>query len=222
MKNRTISSPVGNYEFDDVLLNCNAIVNGIRINLSESASYKKPLTIKKVDSSSNTISIYTDGDETIDDVNAATPTTISFEGDSIVLKPVALGFAITRNDGDIEGRWASYTPVYSSDAAIPTTWVGNAIFTVIEKTCFFAISATPTAGSDITSLDISLPVAPTDNSLIIPVSAIQKVTTTYSNPIGYIDDSTSVVDFYDLSTFTDGEDCTISISGQYQVEWGDY
>ena len=63
MKNRTISSPVGNYEFDDVLLNCNAIVNGIRINLSESASYKNPLTIKKVDSSSNTISIYTDGDE---------------------------------------------------------------------------------------------------------------------------------------------------------------
>ena len=139
MKSRTISSPIGYVNTDDTLLQCNAGANAIRINLDSYLNYKDTFTIKKTDSTVNAISIYSQTDEVINGIVAATPTTITAEGNKIILSPVFGGFAIIHNDANDDTGYVNVSgdtmtgnltaPVFISNVA-----TGTAPLTVTSTT----------------------------------------------------------------------------------------
>jgi hypothetical protein len=77
-------------------------------------------------------------------------------------------------------------------------------------------------GNAASSLDISLPLAAPDVNSYTAVSANQLVNTTWSDPGAYIDqlDNTAAnrtLKFRKWTTCTDGQACSIEVSGAYEI-----
>lgn len=98
MKTRTVSSNVAYLERNDSVLKCNCVANSISVYLNPSRDYQESATIIKIDDSTNAVTIYPHGSETID---GAASVTLSTENDRKILVPVDGGWAVSSDsDGD--------------------------------------------------------------------------------------------------------------------------
>jgi hypothetical protein len=74
-------------------------------------------------------------------------------------------------------------------------------------------------GQNASSLTISLPVAPKNNgNTNMPCVSQEKVNATWTNPLAYIDDSGSIIEFRSFSTATTGQAFIISVFFEYEIE----
>lgn len=93
----------------------------------------------------------------------------------------------------------------------------TARYTTIGNICYFNYSYTATDGNDANSLTITLPVTPKDNDAIISITSQQKVDTTWSNPLCFIDDDSGGLAFRTLSVCTNAKAVEVIITGFYEV-----
>jgi hypothetical protein len=115
-------------------------------------------------------------------------------------------------------KWQSYTPTFTWGTADPETNVASSgRYHKIGNTCHVNVYYTADDGNDSDSLTISLPIAPTNNSAKIAVSGYQKVNATWTQLVGYIDDSASTIQFLNFQTCTDGTAVEIILTGFYEV-----
>ena len=91
MKTRNISSTIVYHEESDTMLNCNCASGATAVYLLSSATPYGDLTIKKVDSGANAITIYPASGETID---GASSTTIDDYNNHKTFSPVVGGWAV--------------------------------------------------------------------------------------------------------------------------------
>ena len=112
--------------------------------------------------------------------------------------------------------WTTWTPTIASVPAVDTSVaryrrVGNMIEFTLDVRGADGDTWTP---STITGL----PVAPRDTNTLIPLNCQQKVDTTWSNPLAYIDAETNLrIQFHAASVCTNNLAWIILISGSYEV-----
>jgi len=91
---RTVSSNVAYLEQNDSVLKCNCVASSTAVYLNPSRDYQENATIIKVDSSTNVVTVYPHGSETIDGAASVALTT---ENDTKVLMPVEGGWSVSIN-----------------------------------------------------------------------------------------------------------------------------
>lgn len=147
-------------------------------------------------------------------ISYTTPTNTA----SIIQDQSVINEHLERRTNRTDGLWASYIPTLTWTTATPTAPTTIARYTTVGNTCHFNINISSTDGNGATALKITLPIAPTDNNAIINTNAQQKVNTTWSNPLAYIDDDdTNGIQFRSLSIATDAVALEINITGNYEV-----
>jgi hypothetical protein len=88
---------------------------------------------------------------------------------------------------------------------------------MVGNICYGYYSYSATDGNSATALTITLPITPKNNSATIAVNTQQKQNTTWTDPLGYIADSGSIIAFRNLSTCTDTEAVEIIATFNYEV-----
>lgn len=117
----------------------------------------------------------------------------------------------------IDQDWQSWTPTLTWTGTPPLTPTTVAKYKQIGSTVHFNLSITSTDGNGATALTITLPIAPKVNSTTISLNAQEKVNTTWTNPLAYIVDSGSLIQFRSFSTATDNVALEVLVSGSYEV-----
>lgn len=119
---------------------------------------------------------------------------------------------------ELINKHISFEPTLTFTGTPPASITTVARYTEIGSRVFFDISLSSADGNGATDLQISLPKTPKDNNGVISVSAQEKVDTTWSNPIAYIDDdSGNGIEFRNFSTATDTVAWEMIVSGNYEV-----
>jgi hypothetical protein len=117
-----------------------------------------------------------------------------------------------------QNNWGAWTPTVTWTTGTPEGSVAQtARYTVINNTCYFNYSYTATDGNDASALTITLPMTPKDNNAIIALQAQQKVNTTWTNPLAYIDDDSGGIAFRSLSACTNAQAVEVIVTGFYEV-----
>jgi hypothetical protein len=117
-----------------------------------------------------------------------------------------------------QNNWGAWTPTVTWTTGTPEGSVAQtARYTVINNTCYFNYSYTATDGNDASALTITLPMTPKDNNAIIVLQAQQKVNTTWTNPLAYIDDDSGGIAFRSLSACTNAKAVEVIVTGFYEV-----
>jgi hypothetical protein len=118
----------------------------------------------------------------------------------------------------IDGEWTDYTPYLVWGTATPEGSVSTlGSYKIVGKTCYFTLNYSATDGNGATSLSLSLPCYATGPTSVT-VAAVQKVDTTWSNPISYIASGTAKVQFLGFSAATDTKAIAVLVSGFYEIE----
>lgn len=119
---------------------------------------------------------------------------------------------------EVQNTHVDYTPTLTFTGTPPSSITTVARYNKIGNRVNFNISLSSVDGNGATNLQISLPVTPKDNNSIIAVTAQEKVDTTWSDPLGYIDDDAgNGIEFRNFSTATDAVAWEMIISGSYEV-----
>lgn len=118
---------------------------------------------------------------------------------------------------EIDKSWVVYTPTITYATANPVTPTVVAKYKKLGSLCYTNIYISSTNGNGATNATISLPLAPVNNGLTIPIVSQEKVNTTWSNPNGRIVDSTSNITFVSFSTATTSQSFELLISCVYEV-----
>jgi hypothetical protein len=118
----------------------------------------------------------------------------------------------------VANRWVDWTPTVTWGTADPATNVAQtARYTIIGNTVYFNYSYTADDGNAASSLAITLPVTAKGNNAKIALSALQKVNATWTNAMGYIDDDSAGIAFYNFQTCTNAQACEFIITGFYEI-----
>lgn len=117
----------------------------------------------------------------------------------------------------IEQDCQDWIPTLTWTGTPPLTPIVVAKYKQIGSTVNFNLSITSTDGNGSSQLTITLPIAPKVNSTTIPLNAQEKVNTTWTNPLAYILDSGSLIQFRSFSTATDNVALEVLVSGSYEV-----
>ena len=143
---RTVSSSTAYAENADAMVKCNCAANAISVYLSASKSYTQDVTVKKVDTSANTVTIYPSGSETID---GASSTTLTVLNEKKTLVRVESGWTVIDNVTDVGAATAT-----SINGVTITAPAISAVLTIADgKTATFSNSIT-IAGTDAKTLNI--------------------------------------------------------------------
>lgn len=119
----------------------------------------------------------------------------------------------------VKAEWKSWVPTLTWTTGTPATNVVTiARYQIKDKKVFFNFYYVADDGNGATALKISLPVIPKDNDSRIPLSALQRVNTTWSNPLAYIDDDDgNGIQFRAFATATDAQAVELHVSGFYEI-----
>jgi len=119
---------------------------------------------------------------------------------------------------DVINTWLDYVPTLIFTGTPPASITTIARYRQIGNKIDFNISLSSADGNGAIDLRVSLPVVPKDNDSVISASSQEKVNTTWSNPIAYIDDDAGLgVQFRNFSTATDAVAWEMIITGSYEV-----
>jgi len=116
-------------------------------------------------------------------------------------------------------NWGDYVPSWVFGTADPTTNVVKVgRYMQVGNMVTFYCSFEADDGNDGTLTSVTLPVAPTDTNTQIPLRSLQKVNTTWTDPLCYIDATTSLnIQAHTATVCTDAAACAYYISGSYEV-----
>jgi len=177
--------------------------------------------------SSNTESlisvVYQDADNTLDFTVDCTAT------------PTASKIPIADGSGHLDGwisaataatpglvehlNWGDYVPTWTFATADPTTnvvIVGR--YMHIGNCVIFYCSYSADDGGGGTLSHVSLPVAPSDKDTFVPLNGYQKVNTTYTHLMPFVDATTDLrIEVLNAQTNTDDQAVAFYISGMYEV-----
>ena len=141
-----------------------------------------------------------------------------YDGISITKIPHAHHASIAEISKNVVNTWDDYTPTLTFTGTPPGSITTVARYNRIGHTVSVNISLSSADGNGATDLQISLPVTPRDNNSIIAVNSLEKVDTTWSNPLGYIDDDGgNGIEFKSFSTATDAVAWEMIVTGSYEV-----
>lgn len=112
------------------------------------------------------------------------------------------------------GTWKSWTPTLAWTTATPGSITTTARYCVIGKTLFFNVYIVSTDGNGATRLTVTVPVHPKESAV---VGSIQRVNTTYTSPVCYVDSTIDKFGFLTFSTCTNNVGCSFRITGQYEI-----
>jgi hypothetical protein len=118
------------------------------------------------------------------------------------------------------GNWKDWTPTLTWTTGTPATdVVTTAKYVVIGKLCYFTLYYKASDGNGATALTVTLPVTAYDKAGSQPAScnAQQKVDTTWTNPLAYIDDDNNLLKFRSLATVTDTNAVELLVTGFFEV-----
>lgn len=119
---------------------------------------------------------------------------------------------------DVINTWLDYIPTLTFTGTPPGSIITVSRYRQIGNKVDFNISLSSADGNGATDLRVSLPVTPKDNNSVINVSSQEKVDTTWSNPLAYIDDDAGLgIQFRNFSTATDTVAWEMIITGSYEV-----
>ena len=114
--------------------------------------------------------------------------------------------------------WAAWTPTYTWSIA-PATPVVVARHQHVGNMVTFYCDWATADGNDGILTAVTLPHAPVDVNVFIPLTAHWLVDTTYADPYAYIDATTSTypIAFHSTVTATDTKACRLIMTGSYEV-----
>jgi len=164
----------------------------------------------------------------------------AFSGGTVTITPDVAGESTIptiaySTDANLSARISSLeTEIYALDQKVSTrtTWAPTVVWGTADPTgsvaqvaryhkignmVFVNYSYTATDGNDASSLTITLPFTPKDSSSLVALSAQQKVDTTWTNPLAYIDDDSGGIAFRALSTCTNAAAVEVIVSGCYEI-----
>ena len=119
---------------------------------------------------------------------------------------------------DVVNTWLDYIPTLTFTGTPPASITIVARYRQLGNKVDFNISLSSADGNGATGLRLSLPITPRDNNSVISANSQEKVDTTWSNPLAYIDDDTGLgVQFRNFSTATDAVAWEMIITGSYEV-----
>jgi hypothetical protein len=118
--------------------------------------------------------------------------------------------------------WNTWTPSLTWTTGTPASPTTVARYQIQGSRVFFVFESTSADGNGGTALTVTLPITPKDVNEMNTVSGIQLQNATYSNPLSYIDQTNDtagnrLLTFRALSTCTDGEACSVFVSGSYEI-----
>lgn len=146
------------------------------------------------------------------------PSLACIESASITEMPYAAKAGTAEIAKDVINTWLGYVPTLTFTGTPPGSIATVARYRQIGNKVDFNISLSSSDGNGATDLRVSLPVTPKDNNSVVSVSSQEKVDTTWSNPLAYIDDDASLgIQFRAFSTATDTVAWEIIITGSYEV-----
>lgn len=153
MKTRTITSNVGYVNADDSVVKCSCKSSAISIYLNPSKSYPENFTIAKTDTTSNAITVYPNGSETID---GSASVTITGANSKKTFSPIDGGFSVIDNVYDVVSPALKFynlgaAALASTPLLVSATpcFVGN--YTILNQPDIprnVTVSATPTGDAD--------------------------------------------------------------------------
>jgi hypothetical protein len=117
-------------------------------------------------------------------------------------------------------NWGDYVPTWTFGTADPTTNVVKVgRYMQVGNMVTFYCSFSADDGNDGTLTSVTLPVAPTDTNTLIPIRGQQLVNTTWTDPLGYIDATTSPYPLavHTATVCTNAQACAYYFSGSYEV-----
>lgn len=170
MQLRTVSSSAATFELTDAILKCNCAANAISVQLHPSREYVEEVTIKKVESSANAVTITPYGTETIDGSASITLTALN---EKKTLVAVDGGWSVVDNVTDVGA--ASATSINNVTITAPAT---SATLTIADgKTATFSNSIT-ISGTDDKTLNIGA------NNVTLTTSGATTVTLPTTGTLG--------------------------------------
>jgi len=123
-----------------------------------------------------------------------------------------------RNKVVKSSEWTPWTPTLTWTTGTPATnVVTKARYKISDGVCYFSFYYTADDGNGATALTISLPVLPKDNDSLTALQSQEKVDTTWSNPLAYIDDGATTIAFRSLSAATDTKAVIVMVTGNYEI-----
>lgn len=131
-----------------------------------------------------------------------------------------IGFTKGGEDKGYFTNWAAYTPTLVWGTADPAAITKAGRYCRVGFVCYFSVYIGSADSNAASSLTVTLPIAPIDNTNNLPVPSIQLAGAggaTYSNPNGFIDVVNAVVSFRSFTTGTDGQNMKIWLNGSYEV-----
>lgn len=138
-----------------------------------------------------------------------------------VTDPAAAQDAATKNYVDAVGKaWVAWTPTLTWGTGTPASITTVARWTRIGRIVFFEISINSNDSNGATSLTVSLPVTKASSSAtaIVQGSESNGGASPAHIPItGYINSGTSVINFTNFRTGTDGQTIAVYLTGCYEV-----
>lgn len=114
--------------------------------------------------------------------------------------------------------WHAWTPTLTWGTADPATNVVRVSrYMVSGNRVDFDFYYKADDGNAASSLTVTLPFAPVNNSGFTSLSSNQKVDTTWSDPAAFINDTASTIQFHKLSACTDTKAVIVEVSGSYEI-----
>jgi hypothetical protein len=118
----------------------------------------------------------------------------------------------------VNSVWSSWVPTLTWTGTAPAVnIIVKARYTIIGNVCYFNVYHAADDGNGATGLTITLPVPPKDNDSFVCLNGRQKVGTTWSSKICFIDDSTNTIQFNNFAACTDAQAMAINVSGFYEI-----
>lgn len=131
-------------------------------------------------------------------------------GSSLALGPSSWGTSYV--------AWTAYTPTLVFTTADPGSITKIGRYSRVADICTFNVEFSSADGNDGVPVSISLPLTSSNIAADRPLSSIQLVNTTYSNPLAYIaSGAATVLNFRAASTCTNAVACKISVTGEFEV-----
>jgi hypothetical protein len=131
-----------------------------------------------------------------------------------------IGFTRGGEDKGYFTPWGEYTPTLVWGTGTPASITKQGRYCRVGFVCFFSVYIGSADSNAASSLTVTLPIAPVDNTYDLPVSAVQLAGAggaTYSKPSAYIDVVNAVISFRAFTTGTDGQNIKIWLRGSYEV-----